>query len=51
MEETSDGRDTEDIFNEESSRCEKGGGIASIVVSADRAIEGGIGLVEKKSWT
>ena len=33
-------RDTANIFDEEGARCEKGGGIAGIIVSADRAIKG-----------
>ena len=51
MEEAGNGRDTANIFDEEGTRCEKGGGIAGIIVSVDRAIKGRVRLDEKKSGT
>ena len=48
VEEAGNARDSGDIFRKEGARRKKGGGIAVVIVSADRAIEGRAGLAEKK---
>ncbi|MBE7444945.1 MAG: hypothetical protein HS132_06760 [Planctomycetia bacterium] len=48
MKEAGIGRDTTDIFDEEGTRCERGEGIAGIIVLADRAIKGRVRLDEIK---